>query len=276
MMNEQQIGVAPRKGDFWFSCIDNAVIYDPKLTPIDKTVFCVLCSFASANTREVWPKVSTIAKAAGCSERSVFGSIKRLTDRGIIKKQHRFNDGQQVSSLYTIVGYHAYKDIDIWSADIHPAGDAPLRPAPDAPPALQDLQTELEPKEELEPKDIPPISPKGEERPEPSEGKEQTSPQKAKDNPLEEWFDKFWEHYPKKADKKRAKRTFMHIFSRASPKKQRERMENLILRLTRYVADRTDEDPKYTKNPTTWLNSHDFDETPGEDEILYKPVWKRE
>lgn len=136
-------------------------------------------------------------------------------------------------------------------------------------------KAELEPIE-LEPKDIPPISPKGEERPEPSEEKEQTSPEKAKDNPLDEWFDKFWEHYPKKADKKRAKRTFMAIFSRASPKKQRERMENLILRLTRYVADRKDEDPKYTKNPTTWLNAHDYDEPPGEDEILYKPVWKKE
>ena len=140
-MIEQQIGVAPRKGDFWFSCIDNAVICDPKLTPIDKTVFCVLCTFASSNTREAWPKIATIAKAANCSERSVFSSLKRLTDRGIIENQPRFNAGQQVSSIYTIVGYRAYDETDS------------IRPAPDAPPALHQMHTELEPKKELDLKD---------------------------------------------------------------------------------------------------------------------------
>lgn len=272
-MNEQQIGVAPRKEDYWFTRIDNAVIFDPNLSPIDKTVFNVLCSFASLNTREVWPKIATIAKGANCSERSVIRSLQTLSQRGIIEKLPRFVNGKQISSIYKIIGHHAYKDVNKDSTDT--VSEEACRGDTESPMGVTQSHTELEPIE-LEPKDIPPISPKGEERPEISEKKEQTSPEKAKANPLEEWFDKFWEHYPKKADKKRAKRTFMAIFSRASPQKQRDRMENLILRLTRYVADRKDEDPKYTKNPTTWLNAHDYDEPPGEDEILYKPVWKRE
>lgn len=273
MDTAEQIEISPRKGDFWFACVDIAVLRDPDLTPIDKTVFGVLCSFASANTRDAWTKISTIAKSANCSERAVIRSLKILSERGIIKKQARFVDGKQISSIYYIIGYHAYADANKISTDTESQ-----RHDSQSPIGVTHSHTELEPKRELEPKDIPPISPKEEETVE-GDIQEQEPPEDIPTksvNPIDEWFSKFWQHYPKKVDKKRAYRTFKGIFSRASPDKQRQRMENLILRLTKYIADRKGEDPKYTKNPQTWLNSYDFNEVPGDDEVLYKDVWKEE
>jgi len=260
------IGVLDDQRDFWFVVVDLCVWEDETLSTVEKAVYTALCTFASVEGRTCWPSISVIAKRVSCSDRSVNRALDVLEERGYLKITRRFKDNARIPSAYSIIGHKSEKGL---SHSVARGYDTVSQGV------TTECRKELEPIE-LEPKDIPPISPKGEDRPEPSEEKEQTSPEKAKDNPLEEWFDKFWEHYPKKADKKRAKRTFMRIFSRASPKKQRERMENLILRLTRYVADRIDEDPKYTKNPTTWLNAHDYDEPPGEDEILYKPIWKKE
>ena len=249
---------------FWYCQVDIDVLRDPSLSTTDKAIYAVLCSYMSVGDRSGRPSIGTLAEVSGCSKNTVRTSIKNLIARGVIERKERFYDGRQTSCVYKVIGTQSYGGSKFEGGRVQNLKGGGSKSG----------KAELEPIE-LEPKDIPP-TPKGEERPEISEEKEQTSPEKAKANPLEEWFDKFWEHYPKKADKKRAKRTFMAIFSRASPKKQRDRMENLILRLTRYIADRKDEDPKYTKNPTTWLNAHDYDEPPGEDEILYKPVWKRE
>ena len=91
--------------------------------------------------------------------------------------------------------------------------------------------------------------------------------------PLEEWFNKFFQHYPRRDSKKKAHQTFMAVFKGIPPQRQRHRMENIVLRLTRYAHDRKDEDPKYTKLPTTWLNSYDWDEVPTEDECLMTERW---
>lgn len=104
--------------------------------------------------------------------------------------------------------------------------------------------------------------------------KESGKNDKQPDSPIEEWFNKLWEVYPRKDDKKRARKTFIGIFKGIQPEKQKQRMENIILRLTRYVSDRKDQDPKYTKLPTTWLNAYDWDETPGEDECLMTETWQ--
>jgi len=92
-------------------------------------------------------------------------------------------------------------------------------------------------------------------------------------NPLEEWFDKLWNVYPRKDSKKKAHQAFMAVFKGISYERQRQRMENIVLRLTRYAHDRKDEDPKYTKLPTTWLNAYDWDETPSESECLMAEYW---
>ncbi|MBQ7544899.1 MAG: helix-turn-helix domain-containing protein [Synergistaceae bacterium] len=89
---------------YWFACVDGKVIVDPALSPFDKAVFAVLCSHADSDDRECYLKVATIAHEAGCSERSVQNSLKKLEELGIIERKARFENNKQLSSLYRIIG----------------------------------------------------------------------------------------------------------------------------------------------------------------------------
>lgn len=92
---------------YWFACVDREVAVDPTLSPIDKAVFAVLCAHADNDSRECYLKVATIAYEAGCSERSVQNSLKKLEELGIIERKARFENNKQLSSLYRIIGYKA-------------------------------------------------------------------------------------------------------------------------------------------------------------------------
>lgn len=100
-----------------------------------------------------------------------------------------------------------------------------------------------------------------------------TAAEKQHVNPLDEWFEKFWDHYPRHEDKKRAYKTFMALFHRQAYQKQRDRMNNLIVRLTRYIYDCNGKEQQYIKLPSTWLNAHSFDDEPEENEILRSEKW---
>jgi hypothetical protein len=62
-------------------------------------------------------------------------------------------------------------------------------------------------------------------------------------------FEIWWKQYPKKADKQDALKAY-----RAVIKKKLATPDQLLSAVMRYAADRSREDPKYTKNPATWLN----------------------
>lgn len=102
-----QIDVQRDSSDLWFAMVDLKVATDSTLSPIDKAVFCVLCVHVNWQKRDCWLKVETIAKEAGCSERSVQNSLKCLEERGIIERETRFSEGRQISSSYRIIGYKA-------------------------------------------------------------------------------------------------------------------------------------------------------------------------
>ena len=89
---------------YWFACVDGNVVVDPALSPFDKAVFGVLCFHADSDDRECYLKVATIAREAGCSERSVRNSLKKLEERGIIERKARFANNEQISSLFRIIG----------------------------------------------------------------------------------------------------------------------------------------------------------------------------
>jgi hypothetical protein len=59
----------------------------------------------------------------------------------------------------------------------------------------------------------------------------------------------FWVHYPRKVAKDNARKAFVRVVKsgRATP-------EELLAGVLRYAAERTGEDPKFTKHPATWLN----------------------
>lgn len=90
-----------------YSMIDNVVLIDQSLSPIDKVVYCVLCVHAGIKSKECILKVKTIAREANCSERSVQNSLKTLEERGIIERAERFKEGTQLSSSYQIISREA-------------------------------------------------------------------------------------------------------------------------------------------------------------------------
>lgn len=94
---------------FWFCQVDIEVLRDPELSPTDKAVYAILCSFASVADRSGRPSITTLAEAAGCSKNTVRTAIKALVARGVIVREERYYDGRQTSCLYKIIGVNAYR-----------------------------------------------------------------------------------------------------------------------------------------------------------------------
>lgn len=63
-------------------------------------------------------------------------------------------------------------------------------------------------------------------------------------------FENWWQQYPKKVSKGAARKAYLRIVSSgvASP-------AELLAGAMRYAATRTDQDPRYTKDPGGWLNA---------------------
>ena len=89
---------------------DKNLLTDSSLSPIDKAVYSVLCALANNETLQCSPKVETIAAKASCSQRSVQTSLNTLEKRALIRRQPRFINHRQISSLYTVIGSKAASD----------------------------------------------------------------------------------------------------------------------------------------------------------------------
>lgn len=109
--------------DFWWTCVDLCVIRDKDLSPIDKTVYAVLCSFASVGERKCFPKVAKIAAYAGCSVRSTQESLRRLQSKKYLRRNPRYKNKRQLSSEYILIGHRAGGASSARMHDVH-QGDA--------------------------------------------------------------------------------------------------------------------------------------------------------
>ena len=89
---------------------DKNVATDSSLSPIDKAVYSVLCALADNEALQCSPKVKIIAAKASCSQRSVQTSLNTLEKRALIRRQPRFINHRQISSLYTVIGSKAASD----------------------------------------------------------------------------------------------------------------------------------------------------------------------
>jgi helix-turn-helix protein len=79
-------------------------------------------------------------------------------------------------------------------------------------------------------------------------------------------FEEFWRAYPRKVEKLKAEKIYAGILKqgRASP-------DDLIAGATRYAAERANEDPRYTKHPSTWLNGGCWADEPKPQSGFAKP-----
>lgn len=76
-----------------------------------------------------------------------------------------------------------------------------------------------------------------------------TSAMKSKPNDEEDDFARFWKHYPKKADKQRARVAFGKAL-----KSKKVTVDELIEAVEQQKKSRQWQDISYVPNPTTWLN----------------------
>lgn len=125
-MDNDTMEFAPRPSSkYWFAVVDIAVIRDAALTSTAIRIFCILCSFASRETRSWRLRIKTLADLAGCGETAVRDALKCLIARGVIEKKPQYKNGQQVASEFRIIGcdapcYQAGKAEDTPCGNPHP------------------------------------------------------------------------------------------------------------------------------------------------------------
>lgn len=103
---EEKINISDGR-DFWFAAVDICVLRDKSLSFNAKGVYAVLVAFADIGTRKWALKTDTLAAECGISRRAVMYALKDLEEHGYIKREKRFAEGHQISSMYEIIGHKA-------------------------------------------------------------------------------------------------------------------------------------------------------------------------
>lgn len=100
--NSDKIRVASDRS--LFLMLDYGFIETPLLTLHEKAVYVVLRKFAGSKDR-CFPATSTIARQAQVSRAKVYTCLNSLEEKGIIRRENRFNDdtGGRTSNIYTIL-----------------------------------------------------------------------------------------------------------------------------------------------------------------------------
>lgn len=92
-----------------------------------------------------------------------------------------------------------------------------------------------------------------------------SSPSKTEyDNRLLEAFQKFWEIYPRKINKKAAEKAWMALFRSAPKSTHADLMRGVALHIDDYKEDIEERgtEERFIKHPATWLRAVDFSEPP--------------
>lgn len=189
---------------------------------------CVYAVLAEAANRDqaCWPSVKTIGDRTGQSEATVRRNLSELKDLGWVEVfERRRENGSQTSNTYKI-------------RRVAPVTSDTLPPVTgDRPPLSSVTGPEPDPIE-----------------PDPMLLENKSYGQQA--DPFDEW----WSEYPKKVDKKKARKAYVLAAKKTSS-------SHLLERMLRY----RDQDDRvvsgFVKNPATWLNGENWD-----DEIQQAPV----
>ena len=107
-MQSDSIGVERRR--LPFTLIENAVLEDQVLGPVDILVYLALAKHADGEGT-CWPSMATIAKVARvCSTKALAEAIKHLEARGYLRRTPRFRpDGGVTSNAYQLMPLVAQK-----------------------------------------------------------------------------------------------------------------------------------------------------------------------
>lgn len=200
------------------------------LNPTKKVILIALADNADDDGK-CWPSMSRLCKKTGISTKStVRKNIKELAELGYISIENRTRiNGSLTSNMYTLGG-GSKNDLGV---EINPRVGSEMGVG-----VGSDLGVLYEPPSK------PPI--------EPSPNNDQKD--------LEIKFNRFWERYPRKIGKKKAKQFFAKINYADS-----EFWRDFMFGLTEYVNhhEMIKTETKYIKHPASWINGeHWEDELP--------------
>jgi hypothetical protein len=182
-----------------------------------KLAILIACRFLNRKTNTAWPSQPVLAELLGLGTR---GSVRYCVDQ-LVAGGHlavQASHGRGTSNRYRII----LKDVAATHDDDDEPDDHPIETAP-----TPEQDGELFP----DTADTPP-------KPAP----------RAKPKDLTADFEAFWLQYPRRVSKGAAAKSY------DLARKSGATAEELELGALRYSASRTNEDPKFTKHASTWLN----------------------
>ncbi len=186
-----------------------------------------------------WPGLRGISKKCGLSRRAVISNLNNLINKGLVKKEPRFDDAGNNRSNY----YYLTTE-----------GGAPYTP-PSAPAALPPVNVAHQGSVSGSPPLVHLVHPESSIR----NIKEKNIP--TVPDELKKKFDLFWSVYPKKA----AKVDAIRAFNKLNPSD--DLLSTIMAALNRFAEspDWQTDDGKYVPHPATWLNKRRWEDEDGID-----------
>jgi signal recognition particle subunit SEC65 len=221
-----------------------------------------------------WMAQATLASDLGMPERTVCDAIARLVKNGHLVTKQR---GHMATNLYHLV----LKNTD---SDRQPSAshDRQTTAGHDRQPTAahtgvtgRKQQGDRQPSAAMTGSHLPP-NPMNEPYEEPNEvesdsppdlgeedsGRRSRSP--SSETATDAGFETFWEAYPKRVDKAKARVAYRRVVAA-----KKVTVEELLNGAMRYAAERLGQDPRYSKHPTTWLNAESWNNEPASTGATY-------
>jgi hypothetical protein len=199
-----------------FSIVPEWVL-DRGLSPTALKLYIVMARFADWHTGMAFPSRETLAERMGCSVKTVDRAVIEVVAAECVQKISR---GRYASALYKVY-------------QVDPRGTDMSTEETDMSSEGTDLSSRLDKNDHLT---------------------RTTKRQPLERKPINNGFDQFWAVYPKKEDKRLAKRSFDQAIKRAD-------LETIVAGAERYRDD-PNRDEGWTKNPSTWLNADAWENGP--------------
>lgn len=209
-----------------------------KAKGIDRLVLLAIADCANDIGAQAWPSLLTLARKANVSKRTIQRSIEALVLSGELVVDRP--GGGRTSARYRVIqsGQDDYRGQVVHSSQNDTVAN--LTPVTVDPPTVDNLTTQGGPVDHRTVR-------------EPSTNHPGTS-SAAPRRDLNREFDQFWDIYPRKVGKPKAKLAFARVV--------KPQLLDVVLAGASRYRDDPNRDPEFTAHPTTWLARAGWDDDP--------------
>ena len=194
--------------------LDQLVLYQNVSARSFLLAYC-LSGYVNRKTRDAWPSLDTLAKSLGANERTIRRWMEELTALGYLGKTR---GGNGHSNRYRMLFP------DRAQLPHHPSNRLDSKRCPDWTSDGTPSGTKCPPNSLSEPSEKRSISPVADAE-----------------------FAEIWQHYPRKVSRGQAEKAFRTTRKTVD-------LETVRAGVLRYAAERSGEEPRFTKHFATWLN----------------------